>query len=367
MQKIAYVGIDCHQAFLALVVLPEGVESPVQRAKLENDPKKIKKYMDKLSEQYNIKTCYEASSCGYVFYRQMREWKCPCQVVAPSKIPTKPGDRVKTDFKDAENLAYQFRNDSLTFVHVPTGDQESVRTLIRCRHAFKDDSKKAKLRISSLSKTLGFHYARKNWAVSHQAWMNSLSLAPFAGQALTEYRTQLEFLNCRIDELDKEIEKIAETEPYAEAVKALRSLRGIATFSAMTLISEIVDFRRFATAKALMSYLGLTPSEYSSSAVKKYGGITKAGNATCRRMLIECVQHYRKKPVPTATLKEKWKGQPAERVQRSLQCMQRLYKRYWSLEKRKPKNVALTAIAREFAGFIWSFMQPKKEVLAPAA
>ena len=368
MQKIAYVGIDYHQAFLAVVVLLEDVSALPQRVKLENDPKKIKKFMDKLSEQYNIKTCYEASSCGYVFYRQMQGWQHHCLVVAPSKIPTKPGDRVKTDFKDAENLAFQFRNGSLTFVHVPTDEQEAVRTLIRCRHAFKEDSKKVKQRILSLLKTLGFHYPRSNWSKSHHAWMSSLPLSPLADQSFTEYRTYLEFLNCRIDALDKEIEKIAATEPYVEAVKAMSALRGIATLSAMTLITEIVDFRRFPTAKALMSFLGLTPSEYSSSAVKKYGGITKAGNGACRRILIECVQHYRKKPVPTPSLKEKWKGQPPDRVERSIHCMQRLYKRYWSLASRKPKNVALTAIAREFVGFIWSFMQPKnKDVLLQAA
>lgn len=366
MKKIAYVGIDYHQAFLAVVVLPESVAIPHQKVKLENDPKKIKKYMDKLSEQYDIKTCYEASSCGYVFHRRMQEWGYPCQVVAPAKIPTKPGDHVKTDFKDAENLAYQFRNGSLTFVHVPTGEQEAVRVLIRCRHAFKEDSKKIKLRILALLKTLGFHYARKNWTQSHRVWLNSLTLPALSHQVFNEYRTHLEFLNCRIADLDREIGKLAESAPYAEAVKALTSLRGIATFSAMTLISEIVDFRRFPTAKALMAYLGLTPSEYSSSTVKKYGGITKAGNGACRRMLIECVQHYRKPPVPTAAFRKKCEGQPAERVQKSIQCMQRLHKRYWALSHRKPKNVALTAIAREFAGFIWSFMQPK-EMLAQTA
>lgn len=366
MKKIAYVGIDYHQAFLAVVVLPEGVTFPYQKVQLDNDPKKIKKYMDKLSEQYDIKTCYEASSCGYVFHRQMQEWGYPCQVVAPSKIPTKPGDHVKTDFKDAENLAYQFRNGSLTFVHVPTSDQEAVRTLVRCRHTFKEDSKKVKVRIFALLKTLGFHYPRSKWTKSHLAWMDSLTLPSLFQQVFTEHRTCLEYLNIRIAELDKTISELAGSAPYAEAVKALATLRGISTLSAMTLISEIVDFRRFPTAKALMAYLGLTPSEYSSSAVKKYGGITKAGNGTCRRMLVECVQHYRKPPVPTAAFRKKCEGQPAGRVEKSIQCMQRLHKRYWALVHRKRQNVALTAIAREFVGFIWSFMQPK-EMLAQTA
>ena len=361
MKKTAYVGIDYHQSFLAVVVLQEGAPFPYQKVQLDNDPKKIRKYMEKLSEQYDIKTCYEASSCGYVFYRQMQEWGYPCQVVAPSKIPTKPGDHVKTDFKDAENLAYQFRNGSLTFVHVPTSDQEAVRTLIRCRHVFKEDSKKVKLRIFALLKTLGFHYPRSKWTKSHLAWMDTLTLPALSQQVLVEHRTSLEYLNIRIAAMDKTIDELAGSAPYAEAVKAMATLRGISTLSAMTLISEIVDFRRFPTAKALMSYLWLTPSEYSSSAVKKYGGITKAGNGTCRRILIESVQHYRKPPVPTATFHKKCEGQPAERVQSSIKCMQRLHKRYWALvAHRKPQNVALTAIAREFVGFIWSFMQPKE-------
>lgn len=185
MRKVEYVGVDYHPKFLAVVVLPEGVPFPDQKVKLENDPKK-KMFMGKLPERYEIKACYEASSCGHVFQRQMREWQHSCQVVAPSMIPRKTGDRVKTDFKDVENLAYQFRNGSLTFVHVRT----------------------------------------------------------------------------------------------------LRVLRWIGTLSAMILLAEIVDFKRFVSPKALMSFLGLTPSEYSSGGVKNYGGITKAGNGLCRRILI---------------------------------------------------------------------------------
>ncbi len=357
MKKIAYVGIDYHQSFLAVVVLPEGASRPEDKVKLENDPKKIKKYMGKLSKRFDIQTCYEASSCGYVFYRQMKTWDHACQVVAPSKIPQKPGDHVKTDFKDAENLAFQFRNGSLSFVHVPNIDEEAVRALVRCRRALKEDSKRVKLRIFALLKTQGLHYSGSSWTNRHQDWLNTLVLPSLVDQTFNEYRTHLEYLNNRIADLDQEIPRLSETEPYAESVHALRSLRGIGTLSAMTLITEIVDFTRFPTAKALMGYLGLTPSEYSSSTSKQYGRITKAGNSACRRILVECVQHYRKKPTPTVALRTKWKGQPAERVRVAMNCMQRLHKRYWALEKRKPKNIALVAIAREFVGFIWGLMQ----------
>jgi transposase len=358
MKKIAYVGIDYHQSFLAVVVLPEGASQPEDKAKLENDPKKIKKYMKKLSGRFDIQTCYEASSCGYVFYRQMHAWGHVCQVIAPSKIPTKPGDHVKTDFKDAENLAYQLRNGSLSFVHVPQEEEEAVRALVRCRRALKEDSKRVKLRIFALLKTQGCHYQEGSlWTKKHEVWLNTLELPPLVDRTCYEYRTHLEYLNNRIADLDQEIQRLSETGPYVESVRALMSLRGIGTLSAMTLISEIIDFTRFPTAKALMGYLGLTPSEYSSSTSKQYGRITKAGNSACRRILVECVQHYRKKPVPTVTLRKKWKGQPAERVRVAMNCMQRLHKRYWMLEKRKPKNVALVAIAREFVGFIWSLMQ----------
>lgn len=126
----------------------------------------------------------------------------------------------------------------------------------------------------------------------------------------------------------------------------------------MTLVTEIADFSRFPTAKALTSFLGLTPFEYSSSTIRRTGGITRAGNAECRRILVESVQHYRKKPNPTQTMRNKWMDRPPEQIEHSIRCMKRLYKRYWALEKRKPKNVALVAIAREFAGFIWSLLQP---------
>lgn len=361
MKKIAYVGIDYHQAFLAVVVLPEGSAGAVQRVKLENDSKKIKKYMKKLSATYDPRTCYEAGSGGYEFHRRMSGWGYSCRVVAPSKIPRKPGDHVKTDFKDAENLAYQFRNGSLSFVHVPSPEEEAVRSLVRCRRSLKEDSKRVKLRIFALLKTQGLHYPRSLWTQRHQAWIAGLCLPPLIEDVLLEYRTHLEYLNCRIADLDGKIEALSEAAPYAEPVRALMALRGIGTLSAMTLITEIVDFRRFATPRALMAYLGLTPSESSSATIKHYGRITKAGNSACRKMLIECVQHYRKKPVPTLYLKAKWIGQPADRVQTAIRCMQRLHKRYWSLAHRKPKNVALVAIAREFVGFIWSLMQTQPE------
>lgn len=366
MKKIAYVGVDYHQAFLAVIVLPEGSGCPVQRVQLMNESKAIKKYMEKLSENYAIKACYEASSCGYVFYRQMLGWGYSCAVVAPSKIPRKPGDHVKTDFKDAENLAYQFRNGSLTFVHVPTEKEESVRALIRCRQSFKEDSKRIKMRINSLLQTQGYKYSGTNWTQSHGKWLNTLNLPGETGKVLYEYQTHLEFLNARIEDLDGEIGKLAESAPYAKQVKALRVLRGIGTLSAMMLITEIVDFQRFPTAKSLMAYLGLTPSEHSSAASKRYGGITKAGNGACRRILIECVQHYRKKPVPTAKLRGKWAGQPADQKSIAIKCMQRLHKRYWALEHRKPKNVALVAVAREFVGFIWSLMFHRETLMVVA-
>lgn len=361
MNKIAYVGIDYHQEFLAVVVLPQGEGQPTDRVKLTNDPRKIKRYMDKLSQRFAIQTCYEASSCGYVFHRLMSGWGYPCQVVAPSKIPQKPGDHVKTDFKDAENLAYQFRNGSLSYVHVPDEGQEAVRALVRCRRALKEDSKRVKLRIHALLKTQGFHYTRSHWTKAHQVWLNKLDLSPRLEQVLNEYRTQLEYLNHRLADLDREVEMLAQAEPYSEPVRALTVLRGIGTLAAMTLLCEIADFSRFPTAKALMAYLGLTSSERSSAHKKQYGRITKAGNANCRRILVECVQHYRKPPKPTSFMVAKWDGQPPERVQTAIKCMQRLHKRYWALEKRKPKNVALVAIAREFAGFIWSLMRPQQE------
>lgn len=357
MKKIAYVGIDYHQDLLAIVVLPEQESDPIDKVKLDNDPKKIKKYLSKLSKRYTIKTCYEASSCGYFFYRQMLSWGYPCEVVAPSKIPQKPGDRVKTDFKDAENLAYQFRNGSLSYVHVPEIEQEEVRSLLRCRRAFKETSKRVKLQIYALLKIQGFKVPGKLGSSQCDAWLQGLSLSSLMDRVLMEYRTLLEYLNARTLELDQEINRLSETKPYADSVKRLKILRGMGVYSCMTLITEIIDFKRFSNPKALMGFLGLTPSEYSSSGIQKYGGITKAGNSACRKILVECVQHYKKKPKPTATLTTKWKEQPAERVQLALKCMQRLHKRYWALEKRKPKNVATTAIAREFVGFIWSLMQ----------
>lgn len=352
MKTVAYVGIDYHQSFLAVVVLPEGQSEPVDRVKLSNDSKKLKNYFSKLSNRYRLKTCYEASSCGYVFYREMTKWEHSCQVVAPSKIPKKPGDHVKTDFRDAENLAYQFRNGSLS------EEEEAVRALIRCRRALKEDCKRVKLRISSLLKSAGHVYSGSLWTQKHESWLNRIWLLPMLDSVLMEYRTQRIYLENRIAELDRQIEALAETEKYAEQVKTLKTLRGIGTLTAMTLVSELVDISRFPTAKALMSFLGLTPSEYSSSTVRRTGGITRAGNAECRRVLVESAQHYRRKPYSTKVMRNKWVGRPPEQIDHSIRCMKRLHKRYWTLQMRKPKNIALVAIAREFVGFIWSLLQP---------
>lgn len=357
MSKIAYVGIDYHQDLLAIVVLPEGSAPPVERVELANDPKKIKKYMDKLSKRYEIKSCYEASSCGYFFHRQMLSWGYSCELAAPSKIPQKPGNRVKTDFKDAENLAYQFRNGSLTFIHIPEREEKAVRFLVRCRGALKETSKRVKLQIHAFLKTQGFKVPGKIGTVKCEAWFKELSLGDLMDRVLDEFRTLLEYLNLRIAELDREIERLSQTSPYASKVKALQSLKGLSVLSSMILITEIIDFKRFPNPKALMGFLGLTPSEYSSSGIKRYGGITKAGNSTCRRILSECVQHYKKKPRITSALKAKWEESSPQQAAIALKCMHRLHKRYWTLEKRKPKNVATVAIAREFVGFIWILMQ----------
>jgi len=360
MKTVAYVGIDYHQSFLAVVVLLEGQPEPIDRVKLPNVPKNLKNYFSKLCERYFLKTCYEASSCGYVFYREMTRWGHSCQVVAPSKIPKKPGDHVKTDFKDAENLAYQFRNGSLSFVHIPSEEEEAARALIRCRRALKEDCKRVKLRISSLLKSVGHVYSGSLWTQKHENWLNQVSLLPMLDSVLMEYRTQRVYLENRIAELDCQIEALAKTEKYAEKVKTLKTLRGIGTLTAMTLVGELVDISRFPTAKALMSFLGLTPSEYSSSTVRRTGRITRAGNAECRRVLIESAQHYRRKPYPTQAMRDKWTDRPPEQIDHSIRCMKCLHKRYLTLQMRKPKNVALVAIAREFVGFIWSLLQPMR-------
>ena len=265
-----------------------------------NDDKTIAKYMKKLSNAYKINACYEASCNGYAFQRKMISWGYHCDVIAPSLIPKKSGERRKNDRRDARNLAKLYANGMLTVVHPPTEKEESVRSLIRCRIAFKESEKKVKQQINSLLLAQDLHRPLSKWTFRYREWLAEVEMSDkYLQQALDEYLGLLEYLDTRVRYLDKQIKEIASSEIYASSVKSLRAFKGIGTLTAMLLIAEITDFRRFPNPRALMAFLGLIPSENSSGDKQKGVSITKTGNHRCRKYLIESVQHYVKKPCLT--------------------------------------------------------------------
>jgi transposase len=361
MKKIAYVGIDYHQNTLSIAVRIQDRKKIHETVHLRNEDKVIRRYMKKLSKEFEIRACYEASSNGYCFQRKMQSWGYHCEIIAPSSLPKKRGDRRKNDFRDARDLAQNYANGTLSVVHLPTEEDESVRTLIRCRIAFKETEKRAKHQINSLLLSQGLRWLRSKWTFQHRKWLWELKRPnEHLQQVLDEHLAHLDYLQTRIKYLDQQIEQIAESDLYAPAVKKLRAFKGIGILSAMLLIAEIIDFRRFSNPRALMAFLGLIASENSSGDKQRGGPITKTGNPRCRTQLIECVQHYVKKPQISYLMKAELAEVDPHSAGIAVKCLKRLHKRYWALTmKGKIRPVALTAIAREFVGFIWAMMQPQ--------
>ncbi len=369
-KAIAYVGIDYHKNTVTFAVIIEGTNEYYDTKHMANEDKILRKYMKKLSQKYEIKTCYEASCNGYNFQRKMNNWGFHCDVIAPSLIPKKSGDKRKNDFRDARNLAKCFSNGDLTVVHPPTEEQESIRNFIRCRIGLKMNAKNVKLKINSFLLTQGESWKKARWTQQHFMWLSKLKLKDdYSQQVLSEHLGHLQYLNTRIKNFDKSIENIANSKVYASSVKKLKAFKGISTFSAMLLITEITDFRRFPNPGALMAFLGLIPSENTSGVdrqkggITKSGGITKTGNIRCRIQLIESVQHATKKPRISLVMKKNLQEVDANSANIAIKCMHRLHKRFWALVVRgKTNNKAKTAIAREFVGFIWAMMTQTETV-----
>ena len=359
MRRIAYVGVDYHSNTLSMAVLIEGEKLFHSNIVLRNDDKMVHKHLKKLGKDYELRFCYEASGCGYVFQRKLRTRGYECEVIPPSLVPKKPGDHRKNDYRDARNLAQVYRDGLLTVVNPPSEKEESVRGLVRCRMALKEAAKRAKLQINSFLLAQDLQWKNNKWTHQHRQWLSKTDFSdPCLQTEFTELRGHLEYLETGINHLDSQIEQIGCSEIYGPSVKKLRAFRGIGTLGAMLLIAGTTDFRRFASPRALMAFLGLIPSENSTGEKRKGGPITKAGNPGCRTQLIESVQQCMKKPVIGAVMKANLADVDANSANIAINCMNRLHQRFWSLANRgKTRQVVIAAVAREFAGFIWAMMQ----------
>ena len=359
--------MDVHKKSINVAVVITGKREPVDEWQFENTEKGIKQYVKKLKGKTKgeAKIAYEAGPCGFVLQRRLSKEGFDCIVVAPSLIPVKPGERVKTDKRDARKLAEMLKADLLTEVHAPSTEDEAVRDLTRSREDTKQDQMSARHRLLKMLLRHGFTYHDgKHWTQKHRCWLKQIRMEnEVAQQVFDGYLLVIEQIEERLKSQNEQIEKVAESEKYREQVGWLRCLRGVDTITAMMILAELHDFRRFTHPRELMSFLGLTPSEYTSSERVRRGSITKAGNSHVRRVLIEAAWHYRHKPSVSGDIKKRREGQPTEVIAIADRAQSRLHRRYFRLKEgyNKPSNVVVVAIARELAGFIWAVLHCQKK------
>jgi len=366
MQKhITHVALDDSKRTIIAGILRPGAQDPELR-QIPNEPRHLRRLFARLTREGAVVACYEAGPSGYDLYRQLTALGVPCQVIAPALTPRKPGDRIKTDRRDAAKLVRLFRAGELTPIHVPDEAAEAARDLLRCREDVQEDLLRWRHRLVKFLARHGRVYREgRHWTQRHWGWLRSQRFAlPALARTLAEYRFTVEQLLARAAELEREIAALAETAPYRESVGWLRCFRGIDTLGAMGLLTEIGTFHRFPHPRELMAYLGMVPSEASSGDRERRGGITKAGNTHARRILIEAAWHARHPPRLGAALTRRSQGQPKAVLAQAWQAQLRLHRRYRHLVghgKRPP--VAVVAIARELAGFLWAALTQA----APAA
>jgi len=359
-QKMRYLGLDVHAETIA-VALAEPDGSVRELGTIRNRPEAVRKLLTKLAPSETLRVCYEAGPTGYALYWQLAALGVACAVIAPSLVPKKVGDRVKTDRKDAAKLARCYRAGDLTAVWVPDAATEALRDLVRAREVAKQDQLRARHRVSKF--LLRHGCARPDgmraWTRTHAQWLARQTFAlPTLQVVFDDYRAALGMLADRVTRLEQAITRaIATLAPAQQAlVGALATVRGVQAVTAATLVSELGTLRRFGTARQLMGYAGLVPREHSSGAAVHRGAITKTGNAHLRRVLVEAACAYRHRAsTASAKLRLRQQGQPAPIVALATQAQHRLCPRYQRLTARgKPPLSVATVIARELLGFIWA-------------
>jgi len=352
------VGLDVHAKSIAVAVAGKsGTERYV--GKIPNRIESIRKLVKKLGPKDELRVCYEAGPCGYVLYWQLTKMGVACEVVAPTLIPVKSGDRVKTDRRDALKLAHCYRNGDLTAVWVPDAEHEAVRDVVRAREAAKKDQRKARHRLQKFLLRHGHQrpIGVNSWTAKHGAWLNSLRFEIGALQStFTDYRHEVEHAGDRIVRLEAAIDEAVEQAPaeLRAVIAGLQALRGIAKTSAVGIAVEVGKFSRFPNPRQLMGYSGVVPSEHSSGDDPKRGGITKTGNSHLRRLLVESAWSYRHQPRMYPALRKRQKDLAPAVSEISWRAQVRLSGRYRKLCARgKPSQKVITAVARELLGFIW--------------
>jgi transposase len=358
-QRLLYVGLDVHKNTTDVAITNGRSNGKVRSyGKIVSTLDALNKLIKKLQDgDKELRFVYEAGPCGYQIYRYLIAKGIHCSVVAPSMIPRRSGDRIKTDRRDAINLVRLFRAGELTSIYVPTPEDEAIRDLLRCRDDMRRFERKARQRLLSFLLRHGHQYSgKKNWTKGFYNWLATVRFSHPAQQiTLQEYIDVTNECSERIQRITQQIAIHIEEWSRAPFVKAYQALRGVSIIVAATVVAEIGDMNRFQNPKQLMAYLGLIPSEHSSGRTVRRGPITKTGNSHVRRVLIEAAWTYRMQARISSVLLKRQKGLPKSICDISWKAQTRLCARYWRLyAKGKSRQTVVTAIARELSAFIWA-------------
>jgi len=376
MKKVRFLGLDVHAETIAIAIAePDGEVRSL--GIIPNREESVRKLIKKLGPPEQLQACYEAGPTGYVLYWQLTGLGVKCEVVAPTLVPVKAGDRVKTDRRDARKLARSYRAGDLTAVWVPDEAHEALRDLVRAREAAKQDQLRARHRLSKFLLRHGRRPPAKvrPWTLKYMDWVRQQVQFEQPAQDFTrmDYLHEVEHANDRVQRLEEAIGEAVKLAPsqMREVIQALQAMRGIAELSAVTIVSELGQISRFDGARQLMGYSGAVASEDSSGERVRRGAITKTGNAHLRRVVIEAAWAYRHRPAIGATLQKRQQGVSEEVKEIAWKAQHRLHKRYRSLAAAgKNQQKVVTAVGRELLGFIWAIgvnVESKRSQLTPLA
>lgn len=357
--RTTYVGLDVHQDSISVALMRPDAQHP-DEDQIANTPEAIRRLVRRWKDPGRVRVCYEAGPTGYGLQRTFATLGVDCAVIAPALIPRRAGQRVKTDRRDARMLVGLFRAGELTSIRIPPPEEEAVRDLVRAREDLSEDILRARHRLSKflLRHDRVYREGKTKWTDRHLAWVRRQRFDVAGLEELVGHHLAIVEARLRQRELmDAATQRIASSEPYVAVVRGLCCLRGLKTLSALTLLVEVGDFRRFATAASFMAFTGLVPSEASSGERHHRGSITKTGNAHLRRVLVEAAWAAQRRPSFGPTFRRRVAGQTPEVVRYVMQAQERLHRRYWRMVNRgKLSQVATVAAARELAGFAWGLM-----------
>jgi len=361
--SITWVGIDAHKKTLVVAVLHPGQRQPDEFT-IENEERAIRKLvrqLERAAKGGEIRLCYEAGPCGYALQRRLEAaGRVVCEVIAPSLIPRKPGERVKTDRRDARKLVELFQAGLLTPVAPPSPEQEAVRDLCRCREDVRADLGRCRHRLAKFLVRRGYVFpGGKLWGQAHQKWLDALVFDNETDRVIiAEYKMAIEQAARRLKAMDSELAKVAEQPLYREHVAWLRCFHGVDTTVALIFVAELHGIERFESPRALAAYLGLVPSVHASGDMARRGSITKTGNGHIRRVLVQAAWQYSRNLALGPKLRIRREGQPERVLTIADEAKRRLTTRYRRLVARgKAKNKVVIAIARELVGFFWAAMR----------